>query len=366
MNSLKERFNLDERQKYLYTELQACDKYKAVELIRRSIEGYSEIYKILTQSNKSIINDKTVFYISGDREEWERIVLEDIVYVNNRMVVINRQEKEDIQDLILLRKYFNYTHKTYTDISIIERTLEITRNALELSSENRLLNIWSGLEYLSTFYYKDKIIERVRSIIPKVICLYHIKNKMNMLWDRMKYYTYKSDREPINSFFYKCCREGKNFEYDLENYAGFLSDTHLATELYKGVDFNIIIQREICELNGLLINKDGILLNTIRDLNELIKQDLNRIYRVRNKLAHSGNNIPENIDTFTYRLYRYVNSLISTLIYHIKRNPELTITEILYSIVETYEWYMEFVSSLEKDRPVQNIKDLVSPKYLYL
>jgi hypothetical protein len=189
---------------------------------------------------------------------------------------------------------------------------------------------------------------------------------MNMLWDRMKYYRYKPIGKSINNFFDECCREGKSFEYDLENYAMVLSDTELAIKLYKEFDFNIIIQREISELNTLLINKDGILLSVIKDLNELIKQDLNRIYRVRNKLAHSGNNIPENIDTFTYRLYRYVNSLISTLIYHIKRNPELTITEILYSIVETYEWYMEFISAVEKDRQVQNIKDLVSPRYLYL
>jgi hypothetical protein len=187
-----------------------------------------------------------------------------------------------------------------------------------------------------------------------------------MLWDRMKYYKYKSGREIINNFFEECCREGKDFEYNPEKFAETLSNTDKAKVLYKEFDFNIIIQREISELNTLLINKDGIVLNTIKDLNELIKQDLNRIYRVRNKLAHSGSNIPENIDTFTYRLYRYVNSLISTLIYHIKRNPELTITEILYSIVETFEWYMEFLTSMEKDKPVENLKDLISPLYLYL
>jgi hypothetical protein len=362
----KERTNEEEKSKYLYTEVMVCDKYKAIEIIKNSIESYSEIYKILMQSSKSVINEKTIFYITSEDHFWEKVVLEDIIHVNNKMVAINKQERNDIQDLILLRRQLNNTGEQYPDISIIERTIEITKNALDLSSGNKLLNIWSGLEYLSTFYYKEKIIERARTIIPRVICLYYIKNKLNILWDRMQYYRYRGESEFVKSCLDECCKEANSSEYDIVKFSRFLSDTEKAKKLCEQFWHNIIIQREISEINVLLQNKDGITLNTIKDLNELIKQDLNRIYRIRNKLVHSGNNIPENIDLFTYRLYRYINILLSILIYHIKRNQKLTITEILYSIVETYDCYINFLSSLEEDKAISDIKELVSPRYLYL
>lgn len=365
VNEIEKSAKIHERSKYLYTEVLSCDKYKAIEIIKNSIESYTEIYKTLTNTSKATINDKTLFFISADETNWDRIVLEDAMDVGSKITSINKQEKEDIEDLIILRRTLNSGEEENHDISIIERTFEITKNALEISSTNRLLNVWSGLEYISTYYYKDKIIERIRCIVPRVICLYCLKNKMNILWDRMKYHRYKGDLEFVNYCVDSVAKEGNRLEYDTMKLAGFLLDIDKAGKLCSQFSRNIIIQREISELNGLLSNKEGFALNSIVDLNELIKQDLNRIYRVRNKLVHSGSKAPENIEIFTYRLYKYLNSLLSTLIYHIRKNQNTTITEILYSIVESYEWYIAMISAISKDNLQDNLMDLISPEYLY-
>ncbi|UZJ79578.1 hypothetical protein [Fictibacillus sp. KU28468] len=100
----------------------------------------------------------------------------------------------------------------------------------------------------------------------------------------------------------------------------------------------------------------------IEILNEVIEHDLTRIYRVRNKLVHSGNNILFNVDIFTIRLNKYVNSLIGTIIHYLKRQPELNISEVLNSIHETYDWY---ISYLKKGENI-DIKTAAFPPYLYM
>jgi hypothetical protein len=365
-SDVKEKIKLDERLIYLSAESIASDKYKAIEILKNSMESYAEIYKILNQSSKPIINEKTVFYISSDKDNWDKVILEDIIYTNNKMVSISRRERNDIQDLIMLRRSLNATGKSYSDISIIERTLEITKNALVLSSGNKFLNIWSGLEYLSTFYYKDKIIERTRSIIPKVISLHYIRNKINILWDRIQHYKYVSSLEFVKYCIDECSIKDNQSEYDIVKFTSFLVDKDNAIKLCKDFSQNIIIQREIAELNGFLQNKEDMTSTAIKDINELVKQDLNRIYRLRNKLVHSGSNIPENIDVFTYRLYKYVNSLLSVLINCIRKNPQVTITEILYSIVDTHDWYIEYLSNYEKSNCSDSLEELVSPQYFYM
>lgn len=366
INEISGDIRMEERGRYLYTEVMSCDKYKAVEIIKNSVEGYTEIYKLLSNNSKSIISERAAFYISSDEKSWERITVEDALDMGVRLVALSKQDKGDIEDLIILRRTLNNHDGEYYDITIIERTLEIMKNALELSSANRLLNMWSALEYLSTYYYRDKIIERIRCLIPRVICLYYIKNKMNILWDRMKYHRYKGDLEYVNLFVDSVAKEQNRLEFDRVKFAKFIMDRDSAGKLCRQFSRNTIIQREIAELNGLLNNKEGVALTSIQELNELIKQDLNRIYRVRNKLVHSGSKIPENIDIFTYRLHRYVNVLISVLIYHIKKNQKLTITEILYSLMESYDWYMEFIAKLDQKTLEECVDELISPEYLYI
>lgn len=90
--------------------------------------------------------------------------------------------------------------------------------------------------------------------------------------------------------------------------------------------------------------------------------------------------ISYNVDILTIRLNKYVNSLLGTIIYYLKRNPHLDITDVLNSIYETYEWYLDCIKKeYEKNKKiikakseqkatnlVLDIKTLAFPPYLYL
>lgn len=170
----------------------------------------------------------------------------------------------------------------------------------------------------------------------------------------------------------QCSKEGR--KYDKNKFIKFLSNEDNLRNLYESAE-NVVIRREVAYMRGILMNASKLNEN-IEVIYELIEHDLTRIYRVRNKLVHSENNQLFNMDIFTIRLNKYINALIGTLIYHLKRQPNLHISEVLNSIHETYEWYINFLKKgapkrLEKSgdlegRILEDINNVAFPPYLYL
>ena len=85
------------------------------------------------------------------------------------------------------------------------------------------------------------------------------------------------------------------------------------------------------------------------DYHDSIVHDLDCIYRLRNQLIHSAKGMDDSLEDISLRLYRYVNSIIATILYYKKRSPEVSIIEILNSLHNTYEMYMEHLKSIKKD-----------------
>lgn len=359
----KKHFIFSENYYFLHTEVITCDKYKAIEKSKYALDTYLRMYKYLESntSPKSIINSHVLVKLAGDQSTWEKPHPTNTDY--SRIIKeMDDREKEDIRDFISLRNELRKKNIQSTDLLVIERALDLIGTSSEQSIENRLLNIWSALEYLLTFYSKTSIIEKARQIIPKVICLYYIKDRMNKLWEKV--FSFKDRHSHIGEVYKTCVDSEKANKYDKLKFPDYLADPTKAQQLFDASSFNVTMQREVAALNHLLNKTEGTK-NVITNAQTKIEHDLNRIYRIRNKIVHSGSNLNENIDIYTGRIYRYVNCLLSTLIYHIKRSPELTITEILYSIDSTYDWYIDFLKEHET-KPIENIKELASPPYLYL
>jgi hypothetical protein len=142
----------------------------------------------------------------------------------------------------------------------------------------------------------------------------------------------------------------------------FIADTTRLSLVIDAID-HIVLQRELMELNLLLTNK-GALEKELKFLIESIECDINLIYRIRNQLIHSAKNLDDIFDYIGLRLYRYVNSIVSTILYYKKRNSDVTIAELLNSICETYEYYMENIknsSDLQRE-----LYELTRPKYIFI
>ncbi|OPZ90811.1 MAG: hypothetical protein BWY74_02191 [Firmicutes bacterium ADurb.Bin419] len=350
----------------LIVKINSCDVYKSIELVRLPLENYIEMFKIIDTSVKEkIINGCLV----KENNMWREIPLHNEASYLKKMTV---REKEDVQDFIELRDILRQKGMISFDISIIERVINLLQKMPELTRENRLLNTWASLEYILKFYNKDSIIEKVRQIVPRVICLYFFKNKMNILWDKiLPSMSYLEESEI--SGLKECMSKESSKKYNREAFALFLKNTDSATKLHDFFNANIVIQRKICELNCFL-NKPEDLMRILKYTSDSVKHDLNSIYRLRNKLVHAGGGLRTDVELYSIKLQKYVNCIIGTIIYHIKRSPESLISEILYSIIQTYDNYYDLLKGIvcEKDGDKVNqiisinIRQIAFPPYLYL
>lgn len=348
---------------YFLTKVQAVDKYKAIEIAKIAVENLLEVYRQLYNSNSKVIVGAYCF-VSNDNVSW----LKERIDTNNPIISkkIDSREKEDIIEFIQLRNKIRKEKIDTSDIAILERVLVTINKSTELSLENRLLNMWSCLEYLLAFYHQNSIISKVVEIIPKTLCLYAVKDKMNVLWDRLVHLKeYSKDVElnlQIDLLFEICGDETRPKKYNTRHFSEYLMKGKESEKLYEALNKKIVIQRDMAELHCIL-DKPNTLADSIKNMHEMISHDLARIYRIRNKLVHSGSDIPDNMEVVISRLNRYITCLMASLIYYMSRTPEVTITEILCSIAQTYEVYLNLLSDKE-NKP--DIKEVVTPYYLFL
>lgn len=351
----------------LRTVVKATDKYRAMSIAINTISNYLEVYKVIENSinnniRVALLGEKYIEYNVNDFTKYSR--------------VLSSREKEDIVDFILLREDFRKNNIKSTAINDIENIINILQKLHELTIDNRLLNCWSSVEGITRFY-KDASsnINTVNNIIPKVISMYIIKQKMNCLWDwiypLIKKGILKDDN--LNS----CISNKDGTKYNKVEFATYLLKDETAKWLYGNTATNIIISRKVAEINNYLKNPSA-LEKYVEFKIKCIENNINSIYRLRNNLVHSGGCVNVNMENYTQRLQYYLNCILGTLIYHIKRNPDLTISEVLYSIITSYTEYMKNIKELknkvkgmsdkEKEDTIikYGIENIAFIKYLYI
>ena len=141
------------------------------------------------------------------------------------------------------------------------------------------------------------------------------------------------------------------------------------------LSIHIVLQRECMELY-MLLNEPGKAMKAIDLYYEGIKHDLNYIYRLRIQLIHSAKDKDDSLEYVSMRLYRYVNSMLSTILYYEEKNSTYAITDILSSIDATYqEYYLEWKEETNKkkqqkeDKKILEVEDvyrMVRPAYLFM
>lgn len=352
-NALKDKFpNNYKNTKSIFvkTEVASFDEYKAVQDAVDSFSRYFELCSFMINV-QNIIGKSCVLY---DCESTEyRILKTDGLAQRQFTKKLDSKEGRRIEDYIAIRNELIDKNEDYTKIAIIERSLEILISSSKLSNESILHSMWTVLELLVSEYEGHSIIEKVTTIVPKSICLYSLKEKLNTFWDRVNE---KKDRpyfqsRPIKNFIDRCENKSDPEKYINAELIKYLADEAASKELYDAFSLNINIQRAICEINYLLIKKDKknrtVLKEHLTSLHDEVVHDLNRIYRIRNKIIHQGNHSMENLETVIERLLRYVNGLLLDYITSIKFNPELSTAEILHSTINTYNWHINLIDSTE-------------------
>lgn len=350
------KFILQGNRSYVYKiTIRTLDMYKGLEIIKKSFESYFQIINSLRENkssiefnNKCIVRSKDNTYSKLRIENYD----EDTLFLH-----IENREREEIEDFIRYRDKVYETMENVNEIGNLQRAINIVKSQKGQLQENRLINLWSVLEYILTFNEGHSIISNVKDIIPKVVCLYSIKDKINMFWNQL--YKYKnSDIEIIGKFIESCIKDNDEYQYDINKLISFIQQE--GESLIKAFEFNSVLQRNIGEI-GFLINNKEARVQYIKKVEARVEYDVSRIYRSRNILIHSGQREIINIDCKSLRLYKYNSHLLALIIYYKSKNPYLTITEILNSIEHTYNDYIEKISNEDVDK-----LEICKPRYLFI
>lgn len=385
---------IGKKETVLMTKVLSVDKYKAIEIAIEPIENYIQIYKVIDNA----VNEKAVkaCKVIDENENY----IKEMHNRKNNIRVLSSREKEDIIDFINLRDTIRINSSSLENLVDIENVINILQKSPEFTKENRLLNLWSSMENLVRFYEGNTIIERVLNIVPKLVTMYLLKQKLNQLWDRLLPIVMKKSCTALND----CDRNDGTKKYIREKFFELLFCEQTSSDLYKLTEDNIVTQRGVLEIHNLLKEADWLKKRVALEFDSTI-HNLNAIYRLRNNLVHNGGVLSTNMEYYTRRLQMYLNNTLGIIVYHMKRNPEVTITEILYSVDNTYTKFKEDVEKTqnilekykksiddkneemksqklskeekedilreihikyEKDLIENNIEDVIFPKYLYL
>lgn len=352
--------------------LQLNSTNRAIKISIKSMDGYSATFKAvnainayllivnLTKTDTLSINDKISFLdkISGESTNLN-------IQSNDAKILflsLDKKEKNDLEDFIQYRKDI-YEKKIRTgEIASIERSLNILKDALSYNQQNRLIELWSVLEYLLSYYSSSSIILKAKDIIPKIMCLYMFKDKLNTFWSLL---LSSLNREAIVEEFISQSLYDNNVEkYDIK----LIIDNIVSygEKLTDKFGYNtIILNRKYCEL-GSIIGAKVDLKKIITSTHQKIEDDIVRIYRTRNIMVHSGNQTKSNILLKNTRLTQYISNLIGVLLHYKRKNNEHTIQEILYSIPVTYENYLNILKQFKDQKDSDLLVEIFKPKYLFL
>lgn len=349
---------------------QALDAYKAIDMARKEFQSIKQFFD-MWQATQNFIRDD-IWYAWEDETGFHKIGLGSVDNTRMLSYIDNNYRKQMERFLQLEKSVVNENKGT------LERVLYTLHTAKGYSIQNRFLNFWSSLEYILHPFPKYTIIEKARVIVPEVFSLFYLKNKLNIFWSRLTYCMEKKgykEKYSALDFFCTDCREGK--DYSTRKVISYLLDKEKYTPLLSELLFHIVLERECKELIMLLTEPQKAS-KAIKGYYEEIRHDLNYIYRLRNQLIHSARDIDDSLEYISFRLYRYVNSVLSTILYYEEKNNAYSIIDILSSIDATYQNYSSKLS-IEEPRKKQNSKEkegnkiteeegyrLVRPKYLFL
>lgn len=135
---------------YLYTVVLKCrDYYKGLEILIDSLNSYIQMVNYLDENNELTINDKIVVKIDeGKYEKLRKQIYDDVILFDKSEF----KEVEDIKDFMEYREKVYSMNIGYDEITNIQRAINIIKGQKEQTKENRLINLWSVLEYMLTFH----------------------------------------------------------------------------------------------------------------------------------------------------------------------------------------------------------------------
>ncbi len=221
---------------------------------------------------------------------------------------------------------------------------------LSVSVEEKYINMWIALESLTRTDSSDNIIGNILISIPASASTRYIYKEMR-------------------NFIEDCFRCGISLEFGtmnikkndankenmVKNMLLIFQDTTQYTILEQRCEVSSLLKYRCNELHTIFDNETK-LYERIKSHCQTIKWHLDRLYRIRNEIAHSANR--QHISTIRYaeHLYDYLATYISELVRFASNKQLVGYDELAVAIVDNYNEFLDIVG----DKSIKDKKSILS------
>ncbi|MDO5148266.1 MAG: hypothetical protein ACI4KB_13875 [Oscillospiraceae bacterium] len=217
--------------------------------------------------------------------------------------------------------------------------------------EEKYMTLWIALESLSRTEMCSDIISNVKITVPAALSIrYLFRILRNFAEDMIR------------------CNVDLNFSttnFDIKN----SSKSQLVKDIIT-IMKNDVLYYELenkCSCSCLLLHRIKEVRKIITDLDYLIQKyknyynhilwQIQRLYRIRNEIAHSASTENLSLTIYTEHLYDYLSTFISEIISCVSENNLTTLEEVFCKIQDNYSVFKEIADSRNKS---QEDKDLIN------
>lgn len=268
----------------------------------------------------------------------------DVFVVNNTTNYIKKFKTNELYKTTLFQdtsnKVFENTMRLYSDANEELKSTKIALNGvfnyvnislLSVFPEEKFMNLWIALEsFMRTGQYSN-IISHIKEVLPSVVC---------------KRYIYRL----IRNFSADClrCKVFMNLStelIDLNNDSKQEVVEKLITAIKNDNSYNEM--KSLCSVNFLLVNRleelkeiladNFSVISKIRKYYETTLWHIQRLYRIRNEIAHSALKDDNYLITYIEHLFDYLSILIAEIVFICSEKQIKSIEEIFPFLKDNYE-----------------------------
>lgn len=212
-----------------------------------------------------------------------------------------------------------------------------------LFQEEKYMNLWVALESLArTDMYTD-IISCVKDTVPAAVCIRYI-------YRIVRNYVEDCSRCGIRFDF-----AGKNIDMHQESKRRMVCETievfqnqGLYVELSKKCEVNTLLRFRTESIHAMLTNAK-IAKEKIEKHHDRISWQIQRLYRIRNEIAHAALQEQNLLIAYVEHLYDYLSTYTSEIITCMIENGQKSIEEALCVVKDNYDVFIAYAESGESD-----------------
>lgn len=328
--------------------IKAMDYIHAMKLAYKKISTLQSLSKVFFHSNKHWVSPDCLVYYDYKKDVFK--------YKHTNNLMINNSDSIETSKVMLkhiIREFSRFKKDTFIRF---KRAIELHSLSIQSNqTTNQILNLWICLESLLIVERGKTHISIVEDSISLITSNTYLLNLASNLFKLIKSWNYEKFKEITD----KLPDEVKNTEVNsLIALLTLQEHKQLATDLLSEMDSVPLIRFKFFELIKIFQNIPKIK-TTIEENKTIVKNNIRRLYRVRNKIVHQGTSV--NYDEFVVELaHYYIDELFDSII--IKRIIFASIDSIQNFLLEEnlisqeYTSYLNRYQNIDKDNFLKIIR----------